>query len=52
MNLVSFKLPGKVNFTRQRQPPEVFYKKDALKDFSKFTGKHMFQSLFFNEIAG
>ena len=26
--------------------PEVFYKKGVLKNFSKFTGKHLRQSLF------
>ena len=25
----------------QKQPPEVFYKKDDLKNFAKFTGKHL-----------
>ena len=27
-------------------------KKDVLKNFSKFTGKHPYQSLFFNKVAG
>ena len=31
----------------QKQPPEVFHKKIALKNFTKFTGKHLCQSLFF-----
>ena len=31
---------------RQKQPPEVFYKKGVLKNFTKFTGKHLCQSLF------
>ena len=30
----------------QKQPPEVFYKKGVLKNFTKFTGKHLYQSLF------
>ena len=34
-----------------KQPPEVFYKKGVLKNFTKFTGKHLFQSLFFNKVA-
>ena len=25
----------------QKQPPEVFYKKDDLKNFAEFTGKHL-----------
>ena len=36
----------------QKQPPEVFYKKGAPRNFAKFTGKHLCQSLFFNEVAG
>ena len=31
---------------------EVFCKKGALSDFVKFTGKHLYQSLFFNKVAG
>ena len=33
------------------QPPEVFYKKSDLKNFAKFTEKHLSWSFFFNEIA-
>ena len=32
-------------------PPEVFRKKGVLRNFAKFTGKHQWQSLFFN-VAG
>ena len=32
--------------------PELFCKKGVLKDFTKFTGKHLCQSLFFNKVAG
>ena len=32
--------------------PEVFCKKDVLKNFAKFTGKHLWQSAFFNKVAG
>ena len=32
--------------------PEVFCKKIVLKNFTKFTGKHQCQSLFFNKVAG
>ena len=35
-----------------KQPPEVFCKKGVLRNFSKFTGKHLYQSLFFNKVAG
>ena len=30
---------------------EVFCKKDALRNFAKFSGKHLCQSLFFNKVA-
>ena len=30
----------------QKQPPEVFYEKGVLKNFAKFTWKHLSQSLF------
>ena len=30
----------------------MFYKKSVLNNFSKFTGKHLCQSLLFNKIAG
>ena len=33
------------------QPQEVFYKKDVLKNFPKFTGKRMHQSILFNTDA-
>ena len=32
--------------------PEVFCKKSILRNFTKFTGKHLYQSLFFNKVAG
>ena len=31
---------------------DVFCKKDVLRNFTKFTGKHLCQSLFFNKVAG
>ena len=30
----------------------MFYKKSVLRNFTKFTGKHLCQSLFYNKIAG
>ena len=30
----------------------MFYKKDALENLAKFTGKHLCHSLFFNKVAG
>ena len=31
--------------------PEMFCRKDARKTFAKFIGKHLCQSLFFNEVV-
>ena len=36
----------------QKQPLEVFCKKDVLKNFAKSTGKRLCQSLFFNRVVG
>ena len=36
----------------QMQLPEVVYVKRCLKNFAKFSGKHLCQSLFFNKVAG
>ena len=33
----------------QKQLPDVFCKKGVLRNFAKFTGKHLCQSLFFNK---
>ena len=32
--------------------PEVFCEKDVLRNFAKFTGIHLCQSIFFNKVAG
>ena len=32
--------------------PEVFCKKGVLRNFAKFTGKHLCQSLFINKVVG
>ena len=32
--------------------PEVFCKTGVLRNFAKFTGKHLCQTLFFNKVAG
>ena len=42
----------KVNLSNMKQPPVVFYKKGFCKNFAKFTGKRLCQSLFFNKVAG
>ena len=34
----------------KKQPPEKFCEKGVLKNFTKFTGKHLCPSLFFNKL--
>ena len=41
-----------VIFLFRSSRPEVFYKTGVLRNFTKFTGKHLCQSLFFNKITG
>ena len=36
----------------QKKQQQVFFKKNYLKNFAKFTGKHLCLSLFFNKVAG
>ena len=36
----------------QKQSPEVFCRKGVLRNFTKFTGKHLYQSLLFNKVEG
>ena len=36
----------------KKQPPEMFCEKGVLRNFTKFTRKHLCQSLFFNKVAG
>ena len=36
----------------QKQPPDVLYRKSVLKNFAKFTEKHLSWSFPFNKIAG
>ena len=39
--------------SKQKQSPgSVLLKKDVLKSFAKFTGKHLCRSLFFNKVVG
>ena len=37
---------------KEEQPPEVFCEKGVLRNFAKFTEKHLCQSLFFNKASG
>ena len=39
-------------FFRKTEAVEVFCKKGVLRNFAKLTGKHLYQSLFFNEVTG
>ena len=53
MYILPISLLIKINFiTSQQQSPEVFSKKGVLRNFAKFTGEHLCQSLFFNKVAG
>ena len=36
----------------QENLKQVFYEKGNLRNFTKFTGKYPYQSLFFNKVAG
>ena len=40
-----------VNITCRSSRPYVSVKKMFIKNFTKFTGKHLCQSLFFNKVA-
>ena len=50
MLLMILKLMG--NRNARSSHPEVFYKKGVLRNFAKFTEKHLCQGLFFNKVAG
>ena len=39
-------------YRSQKQPPEVSMKKETFENFTKFTSKHLCQSLFFNKVSG
>ena len=41
-----------LNHTFQKQPPDVHCEKGILRNFIKFSGKYLYQSLFFNKVAG
>ena len=40
-----------MKFSRSSRP-ELFCEKDVLRNFEKFTGKHLCRRLFFNKVAG
>ena len=43
-------IKGNVSF--RSSCPEVFCKKDVLRNFAKLTGKHLRESFFFNKVTG
>ena len=48
-------LTRKTSFLHKRDRstrPEVFCKNGVLRNFAKFTGKHLCQNLFFNKVVG
>ena len=47
--LLEQKLFGTINRSSR---PEVFCEKAVLRNFAKFTGKYLWQSLFFNKVDG
>ena len=54
--LILFLFPAKFESSNNSQGvrsslPKLFCEKGVLKNFAKFTGKHVCQSLFFNEVA-
>ena len=45
----NFECFGRFSFSKARgSHPQILCKKDVFRSFSKFTGKHLFQSLLFN----
>ena len=44
--------PPRLTVSSRSSWPEVFCRKVVLRNFSKFTGKHMCQRLFFNKVVG
>ena len=43
---------GVFSVCHRNSRPEMFCEKGVLRNFAKFTGKHLCQSLFFNKVAG
>ena len=51
--MIQFFVNNSVRFIFLQKPlPEVFCKKGVLRNFAKFTGRPLRQSLFFNKVAG
>ena len=47
----TIKMQQMFTMNTKKEPPEVFYKKAVLKNFSILTGKHLCWSLFFNQFV-
>ena len=47
-----FSLMRKLVYMVRSSRPEIFCKKGVLRNFPKFTEKHLCQSFFFNKVAG
>ena len=43
---------GQIRVKIRSSRPEVFCKKGILRNFVKFTGKHLCQGFFFNKVTG
>ena len=53
MDIKQINYPKYFNMTKNRSShPEVFCKRVVLRNFAKFTRKHLCQSLFINKVAG
>ena len=52
LNEATLRKLGKEEFINRSSRPEVFCRKGVLRNFAKFTGKHLCQSLFFSKVAG
>ena len=52
VSLTKIEIQASIKLLSQKQSPEVFCKKGVLINFAKLTGKHLCQSLFFNQVAG
>ena len=47
----TIKMQQMFTMNTKKEPPEVFYKKAVLKNFSILTGRHLCWSLFFNQFV-
>ena len=50
--MIAKRKPKSISVNIKKQPPKVFWRKSVLRNFAKFTGKHLYQSFFFNKVPG